>query len=139
MSTVVIEWWFRNGTKVINYQFIQFQISCNQFQIGCLLCLNHSDFICVWLIGNPTYGILNILLLRNWSYCGSFAWYNGRDNILWMIVASNFHLPYIWPKWQLSGSGYIIDHLNLELLLYIHVLGYVNGTLRRALLSWICI
>ncbi len=31
-----------------------------------------------------------------------------------------------------SGSGHIIDHLNLELLLvlYIHVLGYVKGTLR---------
>ncbi len=30
-----------------------------------------------------------------------------------------------------SGSGHIIDHQNLELLLlYIHVLGYVKGTLR---------
>ncbi len=26
-------------------------------------------------------------------------------------------------QWLLSGSGHIIDHLNLELLLYIHVLG----------------
>ncbi len=32
-----------------------------------------------------------------------------------------------------SGSGHIIDHLNLELLLYIHVLGYVKGTL-----GWHC-
>ncbi len=31
---------------------------------------------------------------------------------------------------QPRGSGHIIDHLNLELLLYIHVLGYVKGTLR---------
>ncbi len=28
-----------------------------------------------------------------------------------------------------SDSGRIIDHLNLELLLYIHVLGYAKGTL----------
>ncbi len=32
---------------------------------------------------------------------------------------------------QQSGSGHIIDHLSLELLLlYIHILGYVKGTLR---------
>ncbi len=29
-----------------------------------------------------------------------------------------------------SGSGHIINHLKLELLYYIHVLGYVTGTLR---------
>ncbi len=28
-----------------------------------------------------------------------------------------------------SGSGHIIDHLNLELLLYIHVHDYVKGGL----------
>ncbi len=27
-----------------------------------------------------------------------------------------------------SGSGHIIDHLNLELLLYIHVLGYLRDS-----------
>ncbi len=32
---------------------------------------------------------------------------------------------------QPSGSGHIIDQLNLELLLYINVLGYVKRTLRR--------
>ncbi len=31
---------------------------------------------------------------------------------------------------QPSCIGHIIDHLNLELLLYIHVLGYVNRTLK---------
>ncbi len=31
---------------------------------------------------------------------------------------------------QPSGSGHIIDHLNLEQLLYIHVHDYVKGTLR---------
>ncbi len=36
---------------------------------------------------------------------------------------------------QSSGIGHIIDYLNLELLLYIHVLGYVKGTLRGALFS----
>ncbi len=44
-------------------------------------------------------------------------------------------LAYIWPKWQLSDSDHIIDHPNLEPLLYIHVLGYVKGTLRGALFS----
>ncbi len=39
---------------------------------------------------------------------------SGRDNILWLMVASKFQLPIIW---QPSGSGHIIDHLNLELLL----------------------
>ncbi len=34
---------------------------------------------------------------------------------------------------QPSGISYIIGHLNLELLLYIHVLGYLKGTLRGAL------
>ncbi len=47
---------------------------------------------------------------------------------------SRIHVPpalYIWHMDQLSGSGKIIDHVNLELLLlYIHVLGYVKGTLR---------
>ncbi len=41
---------------------------------------------------------------------------------------------YIWPNnSQVVALGYIIDHLNLELLLYIHVLGNVKGTLRGAL------
>ncbi len=38
-----------------------------------------------------------------------------------------------------SGSGHIIDDLNLELLLYIHVLSYVTGSLRAALVSRMCI
>ncbi len=42
-------------------------------------------------------------------------------------VASMFNLPYIWPKRQPSGSGHIIDHLNLELLLLL----YIHGT-------WLC-
>ncbi len=33
-------------------------------------------------------------------------------------------------QWLPSGSGHIIGHLNLELLSYIHVFGYVKGTLR---------
>ncbi len=36
-------------------------------------------------------------------------------------------------QWLPSGSGDIIDHLHLELLLYIHLIGYVKGTLRGAL------
>ncbi len=31
---------------------------------------------------------------------------------------------------QPNGSGHITDHLNLERLLYIHVLGYVKGPVR---------
>ncbi len=31
---------------------------------------------------------------------------------------------------QPSGNGHIIDHLNLELLWYIHVIVHVQGTLR---------
>ncbi len=47
-----------------------------------------------------------------------------------MKVEFKFHLPYIWPKWQPSGSAHIIDHLILELLLNMHVLVYAKGTIR---------
>ncbi len=50
--------------------------------------------------------------------CNNLWGLSGRDNILWMIVASKFHLSYIWPNWQPSDSSHIIDHLNIELLLY---------------------
>ncbi len=37
-----------------------------------------------------------------------------------------YSLEFVSP----SGSGHIIDHLNLELVLYIHVIVYVKGTIR---------
>ncbi len=45
--------------------------------------------------------------------------------------------PALYMAQQLpSGSGHIIDHLNLELLLlYIHVLGYVKGTLKGGIVQ----
>ncbi len=67
--------------------------------------------------------------------CNNLRGLSGRDNILWMIVASKPNLPYIWT----NESQVVVDHLNLELfffffllllLLYIHVLGYVKGILR---------
>ncbi len=39
-------------------------------------------------------------------------------------------MTYTWLKWQTNGSGHIIANLNLQLLLYIHVLVYVKGILR---------
>ncbi len=49
-----------------------------------------------------------------------------RKNILWTIV---LHALYKAQR-QPSGIGYIIGHLNWELLLYIHALSYVKGILR---------
>ncbi len=70
-----------------------------------------------------------------YSSCNNLPGLTRWDNILRMIVASKPHLPYIWYNKLQHGSGHIIDHLNLELLLYIDVLGYVKGTLRGALFS----
>ncbi len=53
-----------------------------------------------------------------------------------MNDSSNHVPPALYmAQGQPSGSGHIIDHLNLELLLYMHVHGYVKGTLRGALFS----
>ncbi len=41
-------------------------------------------------------------------------------------VLPSLYMAQGWP----SGSGRIIDHLNIEKLLYIHILGYVKGTIK---------
>ncbi len=67
--------------------------------------------------------------------CNNLQGLSGRDNIF--VNNSSIQVPlalYMAHRPQ-SGSGHIIDHLNLELLLYIHVHGYVKGTLRGALFS----
>ncbi len=47
---------------------------------------------------------------------------------------SSDHVPpaLYMAQGQPSGRGHIIDYLNLELLLYIHVHGYVKVTLKGA-------
>ncbi len=59
---------------------------------------------------------------------------SGRD-IIRIIVASKSHLPYTWPKGYQVVNVHSMDHLTLELLLYIDVLGYVKETPRVALFS----
>ncbi len=72
---------------------------------------------------------IKVLQINNFNSlfnsCNNLQGLSGRDNILWMIVASKTHLLYIWLQ---SGSGDIVDHLNLKI---IWVLNRYYSTTRR--------
>ncbi len=48
--------------------------------------------------------------------CNNLQCLSGKDNILWMIVAYQVPPALYMAQWLQSGSGHIIDHLNIELL-----------------------